>query len=176
MKRMLVIIGITLASAGCERSDRQETQTTSASQPAPGTEPGTRTELPTARAEPSLGAPSTASRGSALEDRQNTSGRDEQAATDTGRNERDRSGNTKTSGDQSESEADRGITQRIRQAIIADDSLSSQAKNAKIITDDGVVTLRGPVESNQEKTQLASMASRVQGVSRVDNQLEVSSK
>lgn len=174
MKRTLVIIGLSLASAGCERSDRQEQQSTSPSQPARVEPSSPRTELPS-RMDPTPGA-TTPSAGSALEERQNTAGRDEHAATDTGRNERDRSGNTKTSGDQSESEADRGITQRIRQAVVADDSLSSQAKNSKIITANGVVTLRGPVESTQEKTQLATLASRVQGVTRVDNQLEVSGK
>jgi hypothetical protein len=185
MKRTLVIIGLSIATAGCERSDRQETRNTS-SQTTRSADPVARTDLPPPRTEPSLGAPSpgvpgstvpgSVVPGSALEDRQNTSGRDEHAATDTGKNERDRAGDTKTPGDQGESEADRGITQRIRQAVVADDALSSQAKNAKIITANGVVTLRGPVESNQEKTQLASLASRVQGVTKVDNQLEVSGK
>lgn len=171
MKRTLVIICISLAAAGCERSDRQEQQSTSSSQPARVEPSSPRTELPPSRQEPGLNAPATAA-----EDRLNTSGKDEHAANDTGRNERDRSGGTKTPGDQGESEGDRGITQRIRQAVVADDSLSTQAKNTKIITANGVVTLRGPVESSQEKTQIASLASRVQGVTRVDNQLEISGK
>jgi hyperosmotically inducible protein len=93
----------------------------------------------------------------------------------TGRNVRDRNGGTKTPGDQSENEADRTITQNIRQAITADDSLSTNAKNVKIITTDGTVTLRGPVKSEKEKTEIEAKAKQVAGVKRVDNQLEVAS-
>jgi hyperosmotically inducible protein len=93
----------------------------------------------------------------------------------TGRNVRDRNGGTKSPGDQSENEADRTITQNIRQAITADDSLSTNAKNVKIITNDGTVTLRGPVKSEKEKTEIEAKAKQVAGVKRVDNQLEVAS-
>jgi hyperosmotically inducible protein len=92
-----------------------------------------------------------------------------------GRNVRDRNDQTKTSGDQSENEADRTITQNIRQAVTADDSLSTNAKNVKIVTNDGVVTLRGPVKSEQEKAQIESKAKQIAGVKSVDNQLEVAS-
>ena len=47
------------------------------------------------------------------------------------------------------------------------------AKNIKIITIDGVVTLRGPVKSEKEKTDIGAKAQQVAGVKRVDNQLEV---
>jgi hyperosmotically inducible periplasmic protein len=93
----------------------------------------------------------------------------------TGRNVRDRDNQTKTPGDQSENEADRTITQNIRQAITADDSLSTNAKNVKIITNDGTVTLRGPVKSEKEKTDIEAKAKQVAGVKRVDNQIEVAS-
>lgn len=89
------------------------------------------------------------------------------------RNRRDRDGSTLTSGDQSESEADRSISQKVRQAIMADDNLSTNAKNVKVITVNGVVTLRGPVASVVEKESVGKKASGVQGVSRVDNQIEV---
>jgi hyperosmotically inducible protein len=92
-----------------------------------------------------------------------------------GRNVRDRNDQTKTSGDQSENEADRTITQNIRQAVTADDSLSTNAKNVKIVTNDGVVTLRGPVKSEKEKAQIESKAKQIAGVKRVDNQLEITS-
>jgi hyperosmotically inducible periplasmic protein len=93
----------------------------------------------------------------------------------TGRNVRDRGGETKTPGDQSESEADRTITQNIRKALTADDSLSTNAKNVKIISNDGVVTLRGPVNSQKEKVDVEAKAKQVAGVKNVDNQLEVAS-
>lgn len=95
------------------------------------------------------------------------------AADNSGRNERDRNDATKTAGDQTENEADRTISQNIRQAISADDSLSTNGKNAKIITIDGTVTLRGPVKSEQEKTNIGAKAQQIAGVKSVDNQLEI---
>jgi len=93
----------------------------------------------------------------------------------TGRNVRDRNDATKTAEDQSENEADRTITQNIRKAINSDDSLSTNAKNVKIITNDGTVTLRGPVKNEQEKTAIEAKAKQVAGVKNVDNQLEIAS-
>lgn len=90
-----------------------------------------------------------------------------------GRNVRDADGTTKTPGDQSESEPDRTITQNVRQAVTADDSISTNGKNVKIITVDGTVTLRGPVKSEQEKTSIAAKAQQIAGVKKVDNQLEI---
>lgn len=92
-----------------------------------------------------------------------------------GRNVRDRGDQNKTAGDQSENEADRAITQSIRQAVTADDSLSTDAKNVKIITNDGMVTLRGPVKSEKEKSDIEAKAKQVAGVKSVDNQLEIAS-
>ena len=95
------------------------------------------------------------------------------APDNSGRNERDRNNATKTAGDQSESEADRTISQKIREAIVADDSVSTNGKNVKIITVDGVVTLRGPVKSATEKTNVGAKAQQVAGVKNVENQLEI---
>jgi hyperosmotically inducible protein len=94
-------------------------------------------------------------------------------ADNTERNVRDRDSKALTPMDQSENEADRTITQRIRKAVVADDSLSTNAKNVKIITNNGVVTLRGPVKSAQEKTKIVATAHQVAGASKVDDQLEV---
>jgi osmotically-inducible protein OsmY len=95
------------------------------------------------------------------------------AADNSGVNVRDRNDQTKTAGDQSESEADRTISQNIRQALTSDDSLSTNGKNVKVITVDGKVTLRGPVKSDQEKSAVAAKAQQVAGVKNVDNQLEI---
>ena len=92
-----------------------------------------------------------------------------------GRNVRDRDDQNKTTGDQSENEADRTITQNIRRAVTADDSLSTNAKNVKIITNNGTVTLRGPVKSEKEKAEIEAKAKQIAGVKSVDNQLEVAS-
>ncbi|HSX81821.1 MAG TPA: BON domain-containing protein, partial [Candidatus Saccharimonadia bacterium] len=95
------------------------------------------------------------------------------APDNTGRNVRDRGDVTLTPGDQSERKAERTLTQRIRQAVVADKSLSTTAKNVKIITVNGVVTLRGPVNSLQEKGNIEATAQRLAGTTKVDNQLEI---
>jgi hyperosmotically inducible protein len=95
------------------------------------------------------------------------------APDNTGRNVRDRSGTTLTPGDQSESEADRTLTQRIRQAVVAEEALSTNAKNVKIITSNGVVTLRGPVKSAQEKATIEAKAHQIAGANNVESQLEI---
>jgi osmotically-inducible protein OsmY len=92
-----------------------------------------------------------------------------------GRNVRDRDNQTKTSGDQAENEADRTISQNIRAAITADDSLSTNGKNVKVITSDGTVTPRGPVKSDKEKAEIEAKAKQIAGVKKVDNQLEIAS-
>ena len=91
------------------------------------------------------------------------------------RNERDRSGSTLTPPDQGGSEADRDVTQLVRQRIVDQDGFSVDAKNVKVITQNGVVTLRGPVASPEEKARIGVIATEASGVSRVDNQLEVES-
>jgi len=68
---------------------------------------------------------------------------------------------------------DRDITAAIRRAVVSDGALSFNAKNVKIITVGGKVTLRGPVKSDQEKTAIEAKAKSTAGVSEVDNQLEV---
>jgi hyperosmotically inducible protein len=96
------------------------------------------------------------------------------APDNTGRNVRDRGGATLTPGDQSETEADQTLTQRIRQAVVADDALSTTAKNVKIITVNGVVTLRGPVKTMAEKRTIEATAQQLAGADKVDSQLELS--
>jgi hyperosmotically inducible protein len=96
-----------------------------------------------------------------------------QPADNSGRNVRDRDGTEPTAGHQSNDAGDMTLTQAIRKAVIDDDSLSVNAHNVKIITQDGVVTLRGPVKSEQEKGKIAHKAQAVPGVKRVDNQLEI---
>jgi len=69
--------------------------------------------------------------------------------------------------------ADRAITQKIRKAVHGDTSLSTYAHNIKIITQDGKVTLRGPVRSEDEKNSLQAKAVTVAGQDNVTNQLEI---
>jgi hyperosmotically inducible protein len=91
----------------------------------------------------------------------------------TATNARDRSGETQTSGDQSNSSADLKITQAIRQALMKDSELSTTAKNIKIITDNGRVTLRGPVKNRQEKAKIDQLARSAAGGAKIVDQLDV---
>jgi osmotically-inducible protein OsmY len=88
-------------------------------------------------------------------------------------NQRDRSGETETSGDQSNNAADLKITQAIRQALMKDSELSMTAKNVKIITNNGQVTLRGPVKTAQEKAKIDKLAKSAAGDAKIDDQLDV---
>lgn len=94
----------------------------------------------------------------------------------TSRNARDSKFDTLTPADQSENKNDRVITQNIRRALISDDDLSMNAKNVKIMTINGIVTLRGVVDNNQEKSWIERKAKSTSGVKSVDNQLEVKSE
>ena len=88
-------------------------------------------------------------------------------------NVRDKGNTTLTPEDQKETESDIIITAEIRQAIIKNKSLSVDAQNVKIITRNGVVTLRGPVESKKESKKIKKIAKHTPGVLKVDNQLEI---
>ena len=98
------------------------------------------------------------------------------APDNSGRNERDRNDAAKIPGDQSESEADRTISQNIRKAVTADSSLSTNGKNVKIITVDGVVTLRGPVKSEAEKTKIESRSKQIRRGEKRRKPLEILTK
>ena len=87
-------------------------------------------------------------------------------------NERDRSDAAKTPIDQNENQKDIDITASIRKQVV-DKKMSTNAENSKIITQDGKVTLRGPVKSEEEKKQIVDIAVSVAGDGNVTNQLEV---
>jgi hypothetical protein len=87
-------------------------------------------------------------------------------------NQRDKEGTAPTA-DQRMTPEDREITKKIRLAVHNDKSLSTYAHNVKIITQGGRVTLRGPVRSEEEKTNIEAKATAVAGEGSVDNQLEI---
>jgi len=90
-------------------------------------------------------------------------------------NKRDKNDAALTPMDQGGSEADRKLTQQVRQELMKDKSLSFTAKNVKIITVNGKVTLRGPVKSEAERSAIEAAARRAAGsTGSVDSQLEVS--
>ncbi len=91
-------------------------------------------------------------------------------------NQRDRNSDESTADQQKENRSDRDITQQIRKAIVKDKSLSSYAHNVKVITQNGMVTLKGPVRSEDEKMAVAAKAAEVAGQDKVTNQLDVKPK
>ena len=98
------------------------------------------------------------------------------AADNTKVNERDRSKDELTADQQKENRSDRDITQQIRQSLMKDKSLSTYAHNVKIITQNGQVTLKGPVRSEEEKKSVEAKATEVAGENKVTSQLAVKPK
>lgn len=94
------------------------------------------------------------------------------AADNTKINERDRH-DTVTPTDQGNSKSETDITAAIRKGIMADDALSFDAKNAKVVTVGTKVTLRGPVKNDAEKAAIESIAKKTAGVATVESLLEV---
>lgn len=97
-------------------------------------------------------------------------------ADNTKRNSSEENKNTDTAEKQSNKKDDLALTQKIRQEVVKDGSLSMNAKNIKIIVRDDKVLLRGPVDSQQEKDTIGTKAGEIAGKDKVDNQLEVKSK
>ena len=95
------------------------------------------------------------------------------APNNTAVNVRDRAPDAMTAGEQSNAKGDVALTRKIRRAVVKDSSLSMLAHNVKIVTANGNVTLRGPVNSEAEKVAIASKAKAIAGAGNVDNQLEV---
>ena len=87
-------------------------------------------------------------------------------------NERDQNDSAKTPIDQNENQADIDITAKIRSRVV-ETEMSVNAQNVKIITQDGKVTLRGPVKTEAEKRQIEAIAHDIAGSDKVDSQLEV---
>ncbi len=98
------------------------------------------------------------------------------AADNTKVNERDRSQTEPTADQQKDNRSDRDITQQIRQSIMKDKSLSTYAHNIKIVTQDGQVTLKGPVRSEEEKKAVEAKATEVAGENKVTSQLDIKPK
>ena len=96
-----------------------------------------------------------------------------QQADNTKINERDRSPDELTAGQQSETKEDREMTQNIRKAIIDDKSLSINARNVKVITIHGMVTLKGPVTSEEEKRTIEAIAGRVAGKDKITSEIGI---
>jgi len=81
-----------------------------------------------------------------------------------------------TADQQKNNRSDTEITRDVRHAITSDKALSTYAKNVKVVTQNGNVTLRGPVHSEEEKSAIEAKATEVAGAGHVKNELEVAAK
>jgi hyperosmotically inducible protein len=97
-------------------------------------------------------------------------------ADNTKMNQGDRSPNAVTADQQKMNPGDRETTKQIRQAIEKDKSISTYGHNVKVITQNGMVTLKGPVRSEEEKKAIEAKAVEIAGPDKVTNDLEVKSK
>jgi hyperosmotically inducible periplasmic protein len=97
----------------------------------------------------------------------------QRAADNSNANHDDASKGAVTADQQKMNPADQATTKNIRSAIIKDKSLSTYAHNVKIITQDGKVTLKGPVRSDDEKANVEGKAAAVAGADNVTSQLTV---
>lgn len=96
-----------------------------------------------------------------------------QDADNTKMNKRDKSLQEQTAAQQGESKQDREMTKKIRRAVVKDKSLSTKAHNIKIITRRGMVTLKGPVNSEEEKNRIEEKATKIAGSDKVKNEIDV---
>lgn len=88
-------------------------------------------------------------------------------------NKQDRKPGAVTADQQKMNKADRELTKKIRQAVMADKSLSTYAHNVKIVSRDGTVTLKGPVRSDTEKSTIETKATEIAGADKVRNEISV---
>jgi len=91
-------------------------------------------------------------------------------------NQRDRDKSQPTADQQKEAKSDRQIAAEIRRSLVKDKALSTYAHNVKVIVQDGAVTLKGPVRSDEEKQAVEAKAAEVAGADKVTNQIEIAPK
>ena len=91
-------------------------------------------------------------------------------------NQGDQNKSNATADRQLENKSDREVAQQIRQAVMNDKSLSTYAHNVKIISQNGVVTLKGPVRTDDERRAIEKIAAAIVGQDKVTSQLEVKPK
>jgi len=91
-------------------------------------------------------------------------------------NQRDQSESEATADQQKNNRSDLEITKEIRHALTQDKSLSTYAHNVKVISQNGKVTLKGPVRSDKEKTAVIAKAAQVAGEANINDEMTVAPK
>jgi len=151
VKNMLIALSALAAIAGCAHGSKSSTRSTGQGEAASAASASEEAGQREAASAQSMG----------------------QAADNTAVNQRDQQASTTTPLDQGESARDVALTKMIRASVVANDSLSFEAKNVKIVTQNGKVTLRGPVKSKEESQTIERSAEEAAGVDNVANQLEI---
>ena len=167
-----------LVLAGCDSTERKTTNSSTGSTKVTVNKPAYSDNTTDAGTSDVPGVNSAAKPGTSLApastDKTGTAGPSSAVEPDnTAVNERDRDPNAKTPFDQNENQRDINITAEIRKAVLAHENLSLNADNVKIITADGKVTLRGPVNSQEEKDVVDTISKDVAGKDNVTNEIEV---
>jgi len=88
-------------------------------------------------------------------------------------NKQDRAKGAVTADQQKENATDRDLTQKIRRSLVGDKSLSTYAHNVKVVAQNGQVTLKGPVRSEEEKRSVEAKAVEIAGAGHVVNEVTV---
>src|SRR5579863_3515019 len=91
-------------------------------------------------------------------------------------NQRDRNSNEATADQQKMNPSDRETTKQIRQAIEKDKSISTYGHNIKVVTQNGMVTLKGPVRSEEEKKAIEAKAAEIAGPDKVNDEMDIKPK
>lgn len=81
-----------------------------------------------------------------------------------------------TADQQKENKTDRELTRQIRRVLRDDKSLSTYARNVKIVAQRGKVTLKGPVRSEAEKQAIENAATQVAGAGNVTSEISIAEK
>ena len=107
---------------------------------------------------------------------QDDAGQNPPAPDNTKVNQQDQNANQPTADQQPNNRSDRDITQQVRRSIVTDKTLSTYAHNVKVITQNGQVTLKGPVRSDDEKSAVEAKATAIAGENKVTSELTVKPK
>jgi hyperosmotically inducible periplasmic protein len=169
-----IVAGALLLLCGCEST--QPAAKNSSSGPTTVNRPsydGTAARTAASDGDTSATTSSSSTTVTSSTDKSGTAGPSPAEPDNTAVNERDASGLTKTPIDQNENQRDINITAEIRKAVLARENMSLNARNVKIITADGKVTLRGPVDSAEEKEVIEGLAKTHAGQDNVTSELEV---
>jgi hyperosmotically inducible periplasmic protein len=104
---------------------------------------------------------------------QDTSGASPAAGDNSKINQQDRQSSAPTADQQKNDSSDLQLTREIRQSLMKEKSLSTYAHNLKVISQNGKVTLKGPVRSEDERDAVLAKATQVAGEANVNDEMTI---